>query len=123
MPIEDLEALVAGIATASVPRIDDDGWAENMPPPKQAGKPLLVQQEFPALENVVCNRGEHVIENTVSRHGVARLRVMRLGRPVEQQLYMEQAAGSGAVGLQGWAWVDRSSGQEQHVALLVWKQE
>jgi hypothetical protein len=77
-----------------------------------------------AIEFVFCERGEHVTENKVSRFGICQLRIVRLGAPVEEQLYFEQVRSlDGVSGLRGWAWTDRENGQEMHVLLLVWKQE
>ena len=77
-----------------------------------------------ALETVYCEKGEHVVENAVSRYGVCRLRLTRLGAPVGAQLYFDQvAARVGVSGVEGWTWVNHNSGQEMHVLLLIWIQE
>jgi hypothetical protein len=76
----------------------------------------------PALESVATDRGEHVVENTVSRYGLCRLRIVKVGSAFSPRLYVDQIFARGDVAtISSWVWSDASSGQVMHVRLIVWK--
>lgn len=124
MPLEEIEARSEELGLLVGP-VEEEFVREVLGPPGGVGLPMGVQGgDAEAFPDVGQLSGDHVIENRVTRRGLRRLKILRMGAPVEPYLYLAQVdARMGTRSIEKCAWIDKSGGQELHYLVIMWKED
>ncbi len=124
MPLEEIEARSTELGLSPKP-VDEESVREVLGPPGGVGLPTGVQGgEGVVFPDVGHLSGDHVIENKVTRKGLRSLKIMRMGAPVEPDIYLAQVgARNGTRNIEKHAWLDNSGGQELHYLVVMWKED
>lgn len=129
MPLEEIEARVEELDpdARAFYAVSEEEMAlaiKALGPPIGVGLPEgLYGEEGEAFPGVGQLKGDHIAENSVSRRGLRRLKILRMGSPVDPLLYVEQIrARLGAKAIRLHEWVDDGGGQALHYLMIFWKE-